>query len=579
MDASTALQSFMKAAHATTARHRERPRDGPRERPKSQGRGGPTTRGGHDEHASFLASLAPRRSKSHDVRPQSRPLRERPISQGMPQDQRRAGAKRPDLPLSRSKTSPTIRCSQGQAKQRPPSHNANSQHGQRLGDARPSDLETNLGESSALRSKSNRRSKSSDNAELPVSKLSDMDHSDDQVGMMESDQAMADSEENVVIDVQKVESVVRRLERRASQSKLSHASRSGDPPPNKSPKIFQEVQRNGWNHRDPLVQSGINDGTGNDSLYPTLDTDDAQKPHHPPPYQGATPSIAKSQGSRRSSGTLRPRGVPPPPPPPRRQNHQGGGQTSPPGAPSKNIKSGPPAPVLSPVDNRPDSPGPAPITISEARSQGIKDVANLSYSDRLGGSGLYTGELDQWGRPHGQGTIQYDTGKSFKGNWMHGVPNAVEFQQQNSPHGQQQQAYHQASAHATYAASVSAGASASLAQGGGSLLFAGGHGSVMQPNVAAASPMMFHGAAHQGVARPMYGNPGMQAYGGYNQYTMQRGPMPMAYQCAQGMCAYQQPMMNGQAQMMMAQQGMSAHTMNNGYAPAQQQKQQPSCDP
>jgi len=47
-------------------------------------------------------------------------------------------------------------------------------------------------------------------------------------------------------------------------------------------------------------------------------------------------------------------------------------------------------------------------------------VSGLSYNDRDGGRGLYTGEVDQWGRPNGEGKIEYDSGEVFDGQWVNG---------------------------------------------------------------------------------------------------------------------------------------------------------------
>ncbi|KAL7469493.1 hypothetical protein ACHAXS_009753 [Conticribra weissflogii] len=49
-----------------------------------------------------------------------------------------------------------------------------------------------------------------------------------------------------------------------------------------------------------------------------------------------------------------------------------------------------------------------------------QQVSGLSYNDRDGGHGLYTGEVDQWGRPNGEGKIEYDSGEVFEGQWVNG---------------------------------------------------------------------------------------------------------------------------------------------------------------
>lgn len=190
------------------------------------------------------------------------------------------------------------------------------------------------------------------------------------------------------------------------------------------------------------------------------------------------------------------------------------------------------------------NPGPEPITSATARMNGLEDVVNLIFSDRFGGgTGLYSGELDEWGRPHGQGTMTYDSGKKFKGSWSNGGPNAAEYQQQMNPPPPmvaQQQQYPQPypGAAATYVG--------------------GGNASVAQPTM-----MHHHGAAVGAAASPpaMYGNP-MFGGGGYN-YNMQNGGMmpTMNYQgggpvMGQGMQQGMRPhpgmmnRMNSQASMM-----------------------------
>lgn len=48
-------------------------------------------------------------------------------------------------------------------------------------------------------------------------------------------------------------------------------------------------------------------------------------------------------------------------------------------------------------------------------------VENLSYTDDSGNVGLYTGELNEHGQPHGKGRMKYDNGVFFEGVWKLGV--------------------------------------------------------------------------------------------------------------------------------------------------------------
>lgn len=50
------------------------------------------------------------------------------------------------------------------------------------------------------------------------------------------------------------------------------------------------------------------------------------------------------------------------------------------------------------------------------------EVHDMTYRDTRGGHGVYSGEVDQWGRPHGEGRIEYDSGNQFEGRWMNGEP-------------------------------------------------------------------------------------------------------------------------------------------------------------
>jgi hypothetical protein len=44
----------------------------------------------------------------------------------------------------------------------------------------------------------------------------------------------------------------------------------------------------------------------------------------------------------------------------------------------------------------------------------------MSYTDPHGDAGIYTGEVDEESRPHGKGTMKYDNGVFYEGNWVNG---------------------------------------------------------------------------------------------------------------------------------------------------------------
>jgi hypothetical protein len=56
---------------------------------------------------------------------------------------------------------------------------------------------------------------------------------------------------------------------------------------------------------------------------------------------------------------------------------------------------------------------------SNIQSGGVHD---MPYRDTKGGHGVYNGDVDQWGRPHGEGRIDYDSGGFFEGQWINGEP-------------------------------------------------------------------------------------------------------------------------------------------------------------
>ncbi len=52
-------------------------------------------------------------------------------------------------------------------------------------------------------------------------------------------------------------------------------------------------------------------------------------------------------------------------------------------------------------------------------------VTNMPYTDSMGDSGLYTGEIDQESRrPHGKGKMKYENGIFYEGKWVNGAQDA-----------------------------------------------------------------------------------------------------------------------------------------------------------
>jgi hypothetical protein len=44
----------------------------------------------------------------------------------------------------------------------------------------------------------------------------------------------------------------------------------------------------------------------------------------------------------------------------------------------------------------------------------------MPWTDLIGESGLYTGETDENGEPHGMGLMRYHDGSALEGEWYHG---------------------------------------------------------------------------------------------------------------------------------------------------------------
>lgn len=55
-----------------------------------------------------------------------------------------------------------------------------------------------------------------------------------------------------------------------------------------------------------------------------------------------------------------------------------------------------------------------------ARQRG-KRVENMPFMDENQDTGLYTGETNDLGQPHGKGQMRYDNGIFFEGKWSNGT--------------------------------------------------------------------------------------------------------------------------------------------------------------
>ncbi len=57
--------------------------------------------------------------------------------------------------------------------------------------------------------------------------------------------------------------------------------------------------------------------------------------------------------------------------------------------------------------------------------QRSNQVTNMPYTDSMGDSGVYTGEIDQESRrPHGKGKMKYENGIFYEGKWVNGAQDA-----------------------------------------------------------------------------------------------------------------------------------------------------------
>jgi len=191
--------------------------------------------------------------------------------------------------------------------------------------------------------------------------------------------------------------------------------------------------------RDPIVQS-IDESRNfsqQDLITESINGDDAANLPPAPVTPGSSEQNGFSaQASPRSARKgVRLRNIPPPPPPPRwRQDTANDFDVKTPGPPPSPVEDS--SFIQKTIDSADDdsSFGPEPINSATARMRGLTDVVNLIFSDRRGGgSGLYSGELDKWGRPHGHGKMKYSSGKRFEGGWSNGQPNEAEYAQQMNP--------------------------------------------------------------------------------------------------------------------------------------------------
>ena len=48
-------------------------------------------------------------------------------------------------------------------------------------------------------------------------------------------------------------------------------------------------------------------------------------------------------------------------------------------------------------------------------------VENLPFTDDNGDAGMYTGETNEYGHPHGKGRMKYENGVFFEGKWVNGM--------------------------------------------------------------------------------------------------------------------------------------------------------------
>ena len=55
----------------------------------------------------------------------------------------------------------------------------------------------------------------------------------------------------------------------------------------------------------------------------------------------------------------------------------------------------------------------------------MKRVVNMPYADEYHDMGMYSGETNDYGVPHGRGRMKYDDGETLEGKWVNGAYLAV----------------------------------------------------------------------------------------------------------------------------------------------------------
>ena len=71
------------------------------------------------------------------------------------------------------------------------------------------------------------------------------------------------------------------------------------------------------------------------------------------------------------------------------------------------------------------TPGPQGKLLNKAAKNNSKLRVNMAWTDQFEDSGLYTGEVDEEGRPHGKGKMKYENGVFFEGNWKNGTQDSA----------------------------------------------------------------------------------------------------------------------------------------------------------
>ena len=58
--------------------------------------------------------------------------------------------------------------------------------------------------------------------------------------------------------------------------------------------------------------------------------------------------------------------------------------------------------------------------LTEDTRKRTQRVENMPYTDEFQDTGMYTGETNEYGQPHGKGKMKYDNGVFFEGKWTNG---------------------------------------------------------------------------------------------------------------------------------------------------------------